>query len=242
MLPNTVHVQNVFRDITAATAPKTTKEKLFLDCSTIDPAESQKIAESVLSSGIGKFVDAPMSGGTVGATAGTLAFMVGCDKKELDSVNTTLNTMGRKVIHCGQQGSGLIAKLANNYILGIANVATAEALNFGAQWGLDPVFLSHLINSSTGQTWISVNNNHVPGFDASSPANRDYAGGFNVGLMKKDMALAYEAARRIETPLHLADSALKLYDTVANDEEHGKRDLSVVYRYMNQGRSGTSKP
>lgn len=194
MLPEPAHVRAVFQSILAS-GPGT-RETVFVDCSTIDPSTSRAVAADVAAAGRGAFVDAPMSGGVVGATAGTLTFMLGSPAPLVARVEPLLQHMGRRVLHCGGQGAGLAAKLANNYLLAINNIGTAEAMNLGLRWGLDPAVLAGVINVSTGRCWPSEVNNPVAGVVATAPASRDYAGGFGLGLMKKDLRLAMAAPRR----------------------------------------------
>lgn len=173
-----------------------------------------------------------MSGGVVGATAGTLTFMLGSPESVVSRVEETLLLMGKKVIHCGPQGSGLSAKLANNYLLAINNIATAEAMNLGMKWGLDPKVLGHLINISTGKCWPSEINNPVAGVVEGAPAGRDYQGGFGLGLMKKDLGLAIKAAGEAGARLELGGKASEVYEEAEKDERCRGRDFSVVYRYL----------
>lgn len=178
-----------------------------------------------------------MSGGVVGATAGTLTFMLGAspDAPGLpERAENALLLMGKKVWHLGDQGAGLSGKLANNYLLAVANVATAEAMNMGIRCGLDSKVLGQMINSSTGRCWSSEVNNPVPGVVATAPASRDYAGGFGVSLMKKDLRLAVEAAEEAGTPLELASKVQHVYDST--EEAYRGKDFSVVYQYL-QGKS-----
>lgn len=182
--------------------------------------------------GQGVFVDAPMSGGVVGATAGTLTFMLGSDDASFQKVEPTLLRMGRKVLHCGAQGAGLSAKLANNYLLALNNIATAEAMNLGMRWGLDPKVLAGVINVSTGKCWPSEVNNPVPGVVETAPAGRDYGGGFGVALMKKDLRLALFAAKEADAKMVLGDRAMEVYTEAAEKEDCKGRDFSVVYRYL----------
>ncbi len=234
MLPEPVHVKGVYKEILdAGVVPASTPlgKPVFVDCSTIDPSTSRGVGAEVANAG-GVFVDAPMSGGVVGATAGTLTFMVGCPADLVPTVEPLLMYMGRRVLHCGDQGAGLSAKLANNYLLAINNIGTAEAMNMGVQWGLDPTVLASVINVSTGKCWPSEVNNPVAGVVPTSPANRDYAGGFGISLMRKDLNLAISAAVEAGTKLALADSAKTLYETAEKDEKCKGRDFSVVYRYL----------
>lgn len=207
-------------------------DRLFIDCSTIDPSASREVANAVHTTQQGRFVDAPMSGGIVGATAGTLTFMLGASKSVIPRVESTLLLMGKKVVHCGPQGAGLSGKLANNYLLAINNIATAEAMNLGIKWGLDPQTLGHLINISTGRCWPSEINNPVAGVVPTAPASRDYSGGFGIGLMKKDLLLALGAAGEAGARLELGDPARAVYEAAAEREDCKDRDFSVVYRYL----------
>ncbi|KAI6778482.1 3-hydroxyisobutyrate dehydrogenase-like protein [Emericellopsis cladophorae] len=229
-LPEPQHVKGVFDSILVASLP--TKDRVFIDCSTIDPSTSHEVAKAVSAAGQGQFVDAPMSGGVVGATAGTLTFMLGAAEKLIPRVESTLLHMGRKVLHCGEQGAGLSAKLANNYLLALNNIATAEAMNLGMKWGLDPKKLAGVINVSTGRCWPSEINNPVKGVVETAPAGRDYRGGFGISLMKKDLRLAMVAAKEAGAEMKLADKAFEVYEDAEKKEECAGRDFSVVYRYL----------
>lgn len=173
-----------------------------------------------------------MSGGVVGATAGTLTFMLGAPDALVPRAETILLRMGKRVLHCGQPGTGLSAKLANNYLLAINNIATAEAMNLGMKWGLDPKVLAGVINVSTGRCWPSEVNNPVAGVVETAPANRDYSGGFGISLMRKDLRLAMVAAREAGARLELADRAKDVYEEAEADERCKGRDFSVVYRHL----------
>lgn len=218
----------VFQDI--LTGFPTAQSRLFIDCSTIDPVSSREVAAQVNDSKSGSFVDAPMSGGVVGARAGALTFMVGASATLFPRVEPLLLLMGKKVWHLGDQGAGLSGKLANNYALAINNIAAAEAMNLGIRWGLHPKALANLINSSTGRSWPSEVNNPVPGVIEASPSSRDYEGGFGISLMKKDLKLAMTAAAEADARLELAEKARDIYD--AAEKEHIGKDFSVVYRYL----------
>ncbi|KAH9438936.1 hypothetical protein MCOR02_002527 [Pyricularia oryzae] len=233
VLPEPIHVKTVYKAIIASQSQDgNQKPCLFIDCSTIDPSSSREVANTVAAAG-STFADAPMSGGVVGATAGTLTFMLGCEKPELvGRIEPVLLKMGRRVLNCGAQGTGLSAKLANNYLLAISNVATAEAMNLGIRWGLDPKVLAGVINASTGKCWPSETNNPVPGVVDGAPAGRDYAGGFGIALMRKDLGLAITAAQEAGAKLELADRAKEVYDAADKEERCKGRDFSVVYRHI----------
>ena len=176
-----------------------------------------------------------MSGGVVGARAGSLTFMVGAPTSVFPLATSILSKMGGRVLHLGDQGAGLAAKLANNYLLAISNIATAEAMNLGLKLGLEPKALGELINSSSGRCWASAVNNPVPGVSPGAPAEREYEGGFGVALMKKDLRLALEAAKTANARLELGAEATRVYDEVAQKERG--RDFSVVYRWLGEGKT-----
>jgi len=235
VLPEPSHVKNVFGHILKPPLSESVvanPDRLFIDCSTIDPSSSREVANAVHTTRQGRFVDAPMSGGVVGATAGTLTFMLGSPDSIVARVEPILLMMGKKVIHCGTQGAGLSGKLANNYLLAINNIATAEAMNLGIKWGLDPKVLGNLINISTGKCWPSEINNPVKGVVEGSPASRDYSGGFGISLMKKDLGLAIQAANEAGARLELGDRAKEVYDAAEQQDNCKGRDFSVIYRYL----------
>ena len=178
-----------------------------------------------------------MSGGVVGARAGTLTFMLGASTRAGGlvkyRVRPVLEMMGSKIMHLGGQGAGLSAKLANNYLLAVSNIATAEAMNLGKRWGLDPMALGQLINESSGRCWSSEVNNPIPGISPGAPSERDFDGGFAVDLMKKDLRLAMEEARRVNAKVEMGERAGDVYEVV--EETEGKdKDFSVVYRWLSQ--------
>ena len=231
-----MHVQNVFHQMlkpgTDSTEATSKRDRLFIDCSTIDPKSSGQVCNATHSSGQGKFVDAPMSGGVVGASAGTLTFMLGSSPDLVDRVQGVLSMMGKRVVHLGPQTSGLKGKLANNYLLALTNVATCEAMNMGMKWGLDPKTLADMINSATGKCWPSEANNPVPGVVEGAPAGKDYEGGFGTSLMLKDLNLALSACLQADIQPRLGAYAKDIYMAAEGDEKCKGRDFSVVYRYI----------
>lgn len=233
-LPESQHVVDVFQSILKdGKLPTVEQERLFIDTSTIDPVTSKDIAKAIHSTKTGRFVDAPVSGGVVGARAGTLSFMFGATPETgLDRVQNVLSLMGKRMWHLGEPGSGVSGKLANNYILAINNIATAEAMNLGVRWGLDPKSLADMINSSTGRCWPSEVNNPVPGVVETAPASRGYEGGFGVSLMHKDLRLALTAAEKSDTPLELGNQAREVYRAV--EEAHRGKDFSIVYKWLQE--------
>lgn len=234
MLPEPSHVKNVISQIIKPPLSEDSihGERLFIDCSTIDPTSSREVANAVHSTQQGRFVDAPMSGGVVGAKAGTLTFMLGAPSSLVSRIEPILQMMGKRVLHCGDQGAGLAGKLANNYLLAINNIGTAEAMNLGIKLGLEPKVIGNLINSSTGKCWPSEINNPVKGVVEGAPASRDYSGGFGIGLMKKDLNLALIAAQEAGAQIVLGEKAKEVYESADRDEKYKGKDFSVVYKYL----------
>ncbi|KAF2719082.1 hypothetical protein K431DRAFT_287105 [Polychaeton citri CBS 116435] len=236
VLPEPHHVQNVFahmlRPPTLLKDASDKQERLFIDCSTIDPKSSAQVANATHSSGQGRFVDAPMSGGVVGARAGKLTFMVGSSGDIFPRVEQVLSMMGKSIVHLGPQTSGLKGKLANNYLLALNNVATCEAMNMGVRWGLNPKTLANMINTATGRCWPSEVNNPVPGVSEDAPAGREYEGGFGTALMLKDLKLALQAAAEADILPQLGTYAKEIYAAVEGNEELKGKDFSVVYKYI----------
>ncbi|CAO2654808.1 Nn.00g115410.m01.CDS01 [Neocucurbitaria sp. VM-36] len=235
-LPEPQHVKGVYKEMlepaTLLTDGFVNKERLFIDCSTIDPMTSGAVAEIAHSTKQGKFIDAPMSGGVVGAQAGTLTFMIGAPHEAVEQATKVLSHMGRRVLHLGEQGAGLKGKLANNYLLALNNVATAEAMSMGIKWGLDPKALAGMINTATGKCWPSEVNNPVPGVIEGSPASRGYEGGFGLALANKDLKLALKAAAEADVKLAMGESARAVYDAAEKDENCKGKDFSVIYRFL----------
>lgn len=180
-----------------------------------------------------------MSGGVVGARAATLTFMLGCPSHNgngngrlVARATPILEMMGQKVIHMGESGMGLAGKLANNYLLAISNIATAEAMNFGLKLSLEAEKLAELINMSSGACWSSSVNNPVKGICPGAPAEEGFEGGFGVSLMRKDLGLVMMAAKESGASLQLAEQALDVYEKV-EEAEKGK-DFSVVYKWLEE--------
>ncbi len=183
---------------------------LVIDCSTIAPASAQRVAQAAAARGVA-MLDAPVSGGTAGAAAGTLTFIVGGEPSALDRARPLLAAMGRHVFHLGGAGAGQVAKLCNNMALGVIMAVTGEALALGASHGLDPRALSAMMAVSTGRSWATEVCNPWPGVKPEAPASRGYAGGFGNDLMLKDLGLAIEAALQVGAAVPLGELARNLY-------------------------------
>ncbi|XP_050547788.1 3-hydroxyisobutyrate dehydrogenase, mitochondrial-like [Daktulosphaira vitifoliae] len=227
MLPECTHVLSAYSVLLES--PK--KNQVFIDCSTISPDTSKKVAEMVESKGC-KFLGAPVSGGVVGAVNGTLTFMVGGDKDTLVAHQCLFNAMGSRTIYCGNHGSGLIAKICNNMILGMSTVAVAEAMNLGIKLGLDPKLFASVINTSSGRCWASEVNNPVPGaLENNCPSNNEYKNGFKADLLLKDMNLGKTLANNSHVPIPLTDKTVEMYNALSS-KGLGDKDFSVVYKYL----------
>jgi 3-hydroxyisobutyrate dehydrogenase len=204
--------------------------RLCVDMSTIDPGTSQRVAARLKERGL-RFLDAPVSGGVGGATAGTLAIMVGGDAGDLEEARPALAAMGGNIIHVGAVGSGEVAKLCNNLISGSALIAVAEAFRIGEAFAVDPQILTNVIAKSSGATWVMEHMHPVPGIVDSAASSRQYAPGFMTDLMAKDLALAVNAAREKRVPVAVAAAAQQLY-RMASSHGLGREDFSSVYKFL----------
>lgn len=231
MLPEGKHVRAVYEEMVKA-ATKNDTNKTFIDCSTSDVASSLHVAQLVADSALGSFVDAPVSGGTVGALNGTLTFMVGAPEIE-GQLETTLSMMGARVFACGKAGAGLAAKLANNYILALTNIATSEGFHLASALGLDAKVFSSIVNVSSGRSWSSEINTPVPGILETAPSSRDYDNGFATALMKKDLLLAIDAGKLAKAELPLGAPAAGIYSQLC-DDGYARKDLSVLYKVLQE--------
>ncbi|HVW67601.1 MAG TPA: 3-hydroxyisobutyrate dehydrogenase, partial [Steroidobacteraceae bacterium] len=198
---------------------------LIIDCSTIAPAVSRQVAEAARPLGL-DFIDAPVSGGTAGAAAGTLTFIVGGSAAALERARPLLSTMGKNIFHAGANGAGQAAKIANNMLLAIHMAGTAEALALGVANGLDPKVLSDIMSKSSGRNWSLEVYNPWPGVQDGVPASRNYSGGFGTALMLKDLGLAAEASIASGSAIPLGELARNLYAMHARNS--GALDFSSI--------------
>ncbi|MEJ3648073.1 3-hydroxyisobutyrate dehydrogenase [Pseudomonas bubulae] len=201
-----------------------------VDCSTIDPQTARDVAAAAAKQGV-QMADAPVSGGTGGAQAGTLTFMVGAPQALFDTLHPVLEQMGRNIVHCGDVGTGQVAKICNNLLLGISMVGVSEAMVLGAALGIDSEVLAGVINSSTGRCWSSEVYNPWPGIVETAPASRGYTGGFGADLMLKDLGLATEAARQAHQPVVMGAVAQQLYQAMSLRGEGGKDFSAIINSY-----------
>ena len=227
MLPAGQHVRSVYLGDDGIIKNSSSK-MMLIDCSTIDPQTAREVSMVAQANGH-IMLDAPVSGGTGGAEAGTLTFMVGGDEKDFQRAQYLLAGMGKNIVYCGGSGNGQVAKVANNMLLGISMIATAEAMSLGVSLGMDPKVLAGIINTSSGRCWSSEVYNPYPGVVETAPASRDYTGGFGVDLMLKDLGLATEAAKFAKQPVTLGAVAQQLYQLFSN-QGNGSLDFSSIIK------------
>ncbi|MBY6018227.1 3-hydroxyisobutyrate dehydrogenase [Ferrimonas balearica] len=202
-------------------------DTLLIDCSTIDAGSAVAVAEAAAERGL-EFVDAPVSGGTAGAAAGTLTFICGGSHAGFEAARPVLELMGANIFHAGGHGAGQVAKICNNMLLSVLMVGTSEALQLGRHHGLDPKVLSEIMKVSSGGNWTLEKYNPCPGVMEAAPASNGYQGGFMVDLMAKDLGLAMETAGQSgsATPMGaLAASLYRMHAAAGN----GGRDFSSIF-------------
>ncbi|MDM0112783.1 3-hydroxyisobutyrate dehydrogenase [Variovorax sp. J22R133] len=232
MLPASAHVESLYlgSDGKAGLLEQIRAGVLVIDSSTIAAASSRKVAEAAHKRGIA-MIDAPVSGGTGGAIAGTLTFMVGGEEKDLQRARPVLEKMGANIFHAGDVGAGQTAKICNNMLLGILMIGTSEALALGVANGLDPKVLSEIMRRSSGGNWALEKYNPMPGVMETSPASKNYAGGFGTDLMLKDLGLAQENASAVRAATPLGGLARSLY-AAHSLAGHGALDFSSILKLV----------
>ncbi|KAK0109371.1 hypothetical protein ONS96_003186 [Cadophora gregata f. sp. sojae] len=250
MLPNSPAVKAVYLDpetgIVAAAAKSSTSSthKLIMECGTIETATILSVAKAVDTArstlpqnSILSFVDAPVSGGPMGAEAGTLTFMVGAnDSSSFEKAKEVLAHMGKKesIFHCGEVGAGTAFKVINNYLSAITSLAASEALNIGTKMGLDVKLLTDVINVSGGQCWVTSHSNPVPGVQANVPSSRGYEGGFRLELCAKVLKMGSELAEMVGARTVLDGPTLEAFREASEDERYKGKDARVVYKWLNE--------
>ena len=227
MLPAGPQVRKVYAEDILPNAPKSA---LLIDCSTIDVESARAVAEQARAQGF-HFADAPVSGGTAAADAGTLAFMVGCDEADFPEVEAAIGPMSRAVIRAGDHGAGQAAKICNNMVLGISMIGVCEAVAMAEKLGLDPERFFEIASKSSGQCWSISNYYPWPGPVETAPSNRGYAGGFATAMMLKDLKLAQQAAAAAgaATPMGAqAEGLYALFDRLG----YGTKDFSGILQML----------
>ena len=233
MLPEPQHVRSVYLGDSGLLANLITP-CLLIDASTIDPQTAREVAQAAYEKGC-SMLDAPVSGGTGGAQAGTLTFMVGGDEAAFEQAKPLLKAMGKNIVHCGGNGNGQVAKVANNMLLAISMIGTAEAMSLGVALGMDPKILASIINTSSGRCWSAEVYNPYPGVVDTAPAARGYSGGFGADLMLKDVGLATVAAQSVKQAVPMGALAQQLYQTFSN-QGHGSLDFSAIIQLLDKAK------
>ncbi len=229
MLPSGVEVKDVYHNqVLNAVKPGC----LLIDSSTIDLADAQALHATARRRAL-RMLDAPVSGGTVGAKNGALTFMVGGDPDTLDTARVFFNAMGKSIIHCGTGGMGQAAKMCNNLMLGIQMASVAEGFNLARQCGLSDETLFEVATQSSGNCFALTTFCPIPDLVASAPSSHGFRPGFSTGLMLKDMNLALNAAELSKLDLSTAKEAAKIYDAFAA-QGNANKDFSAIYQFVGQ--------
>ena len=225
MLPAGKHVVSVWTDVIPSV-----ERALMIDCSTID-VESARQAHALAGEASLLSIDAPVSGGVGGAKSATLTFMAGGDANAFTAAKPVLEAMGKKIVHCGDNGAGQAAKICNNMILGISMIAVGEAFVLAEKLGLSHQALFDVASTASGQCWSLTSYCPVPGLVPTSPANNDYKPGFASAMMLKDLTLAQEAAKSTGAVTPLGQHAQDIYKTF-DAAGNGGVDFSGIIRHI----------
>ncbi len=228
MLPNGTLVRECYAEV----MPAATSGALFIDSSTIAVDDARAVHAYAVERGFAQ-LDAPVSGGVKGAAAGTLAFMVGGEADALKTARPVLDAMAGKIIHCGDSGAGQAAKLCNNMLLAVQQIAVGEAFVLADKLGLSAQSLFDVITGATGNCWAVHTNCPVPGPVPTSPANNDFRPGFATALMNKDLGLAMAAVASTGASAPLGSHAAQIYARFA--DEHPDLDFSAVIETLRAG-------
>lgn len=226
MLPAGQHVRDAWLGA-GGMAAASDAGAVLIDCSTIDVESARAVAASA-----GRpFLDAPVSGGVMGAENATLTFMVGGPADAFARAQPFLAAMGKTIVHCGDAGAGQAAKLCNNMMLAATMCVTAEAFILAEKLGLSHQALFDVASKSSAQSWALTTYCPVPGPVPTSPANRDYRPGFAAALMVKDVSLAQQAAASVGANSPVGAKALELYQRFVT-EGGGNTDFSGIIRML----------
>lgn len=229
MLPAGKHVKHVYTGddgLISVCKPGT----LMIDSSTIDVDTAREVIALAEAAGH-RMLDAPVSGGTTGAAAGTLTFMCGGSDAAFAGAKPYLDIMGKNIVHAGGPGNGQAAKVCNNMLLAVSMIGTCEAFLMAERLGLDAQRFFDISSTASGQSWSMTTYCPVPGPVPTSPANRDYQPGFATAMMFKDLDLAKGAAESSNTFTPMGKRALELYKEFM-DEGGANTDFSGIIKHL----------
>lgn len=232
MLPNGA----ILRTVADQIIPRMKQGAVFIDCSTVDVDSARAVADQATSAGL-LSVDAPVSGGIGGASAGTLTFMAGGSGEAFAKADPLFDIMGQKAVHCGEAGSGQAAKICNNMILGVTMIATCEAFALADKLGLDRQKMFDVVSTSSGYSWTMNAYCPAPGIGPNSPADNGYQPGFAAELMLKDLRLSQQAADSADADTPMGQAATALYEQFVENEGGNGQDFSAMLpRFEKRGR------
>lgn len=223
MLPNGA----ILRAVAADVIPVMSSGSALLDCSTVDVDSARTVAEQATKAGV-LALDAPVSGGIGGASAGTLTFMVGGSDQAFAIAKPLFDIMGQKAVHCGPSGNGQAAKICNNMILGVTMIATCEAFALADKLGLDRQAMFDVVSTSSGYSWTMNAYCPAPGVGPQSPADNGYQPGFAADLMLKDLRLSQQAAHSADADTPMGQAAAALYEQFVEHEDGSGKDFSAM--------------
>jgi 3-hydroxyisobutyrate dehydrogenase len=227
----------ILRAVAAEVIPAMADGAVFCDCSTVDVESARAVAALAAGRGLGA-LDAPVSGGVGGATAGTLTFMAGGPDAAFATVRPLFEVMGQKAVHCGDSGAGQAAKICNNMILGVTMIATCEAFALADKLGLDRQRMFDVVSTSSGYSWTMNAYCPAPGVGPKSPADNGYRPGFAAELMLKDLRLSQQAATAADADTPMGALAADLYRRFVEDEGGRGRDFSAMLPRFEARRRG----
>jgi 3-hydroxyisobutyrate dehydrogenase len=225
MLPNGEIVEKVYESILNKLKPNT----LLTDCSTINVDKAKFLHEKCNKHNL-LSLDAPVSGGVVGAENGTLTFMVGGSDEAYNLMLPLFNVMGNKSVLCGSHSSGQAAKACNNMLLAITMIGVGEAFNLGSNLGLDANKLFQILSTSSASCWSINNYCPIENVGPKSPADNNYQPGFSANLMLKDLTIALEAIENTKTSAPFGRKAKENFEAMINNEK-GDLDFSAIINF-----------
>jgi len=229
MLPEGKHSKEVFLGDNGI-INKVSKDCLLIDCSTIDIQTSKEIGKKATANGI-KMIDAPVSGGVMGAQKATLNIMVGGTKEAFELALPLLKIIGKNIFHAGDLGSGNGAKICNNMSLGISMIAASESLMLAKRLNIDIKKVHEIMKNASGNSWPISVYPPLPGLIEGTPSNNNYRPGFSAGMMNKDLKLANECAKSVSADTPLGKMALEIYEKFCKEGNEDK-DFSAISKVI----------